>query len=84
MTFFSFMVRNHKDSKTEEGRLAEIMRMDRERFPRNSSHKLNTWRMLLRDYIKKHSAIYAVSIETFESCWEEYEACEKSRLNKSS
>ena len=83
MTFFSFMIRNHKDTKTEADQLANKMRMDRDRFPRNS-RKLDAWGELLHEYIKRHPEIYEGFMMTFEECWKEYVKCEKSKSRRNS
>lgn len=84
MTFYSYMTRNHKGTSTEADWLANAMRMDKERFPKNSSRKLDAWKKLMHDYIKKHPEIYWGSIDAFEECWEEYAKCERNRLKKNS
>ncbi len=84
MNFYSFMIRNHKNLRTEADWLAHAMRMDRERFPRNSCRKLDAWKKLVHGYLRNHPELYAGSMDAFEDCWEEYARCEKNRLNKNS
>lgn len=84
MNFYSYMVRNFKGDGTPERDLANAMRADRERFPKNSNHKLKAWGKLVFEYVMEHPDIYAAHTDTFKKCWEEYAVCEKSRLSKSS
>ena len=84
MNFYSYMVRNYKGSGSEEKDLANVMRKDRERFPRNSCHKLAAWGELIRKYVHSHEELYHSHLLAFERCWKEYVTCEKDRLSKSS
>lgn len=80
MTFYTYMTRKHKNDDTPAGDLARDMIRDREKFPRNSSHKLEGWRKLIRSYLYDNNGC----IKTFDECWEEYAKCEKKRLNRNS
>lgn len=84
MLFYNYMVRNYKSGGTTAHFLANAMRMDKERFPKNSSRKLEAWRRLILQYIESHPEIYAGCIDAFDNCWEDYVRCEKNRLSKNS
>ena len=80
MNFYNYMVRNYKGTGTPEHELANIMRADRDRFPRNRAVKLAAWGKLVRDYLTSHPDRYSpMHLHTFDSCWEDYVRCEKSR-----
>lgn len=73
MSFYTFMARNYKSSP-----LMSVMRKDRERFPKNSPHKLKAWGPLIYDYLVRHPDLYAPAhLEEFDSRWEEYLQCVK-------
>lgn len=82
MTFYSYMTRGHKGFTTEADWLANEMRMDKERFPKNGSRKLKAWKKLILSYLNEHPELYVGCKDAFEDCWEEYAKCEKSRLSK--
>ena len=84
MNFYTYMVRNYKGDVTPECRLANVMRSDRDRFPKNSKHKLKAWGDLLLGYVMRHQSIYGEYTDTFKKCWEEYATCEKSKWSKNS
>jgi len=84
MNFYSYMVRNYKGDGTPERDLANTMRKDRERFPRNSNHKLKAWGKLMFEYVMRYPDIYEGHTDTFKRCWEDYVKCEKSKLSSRS
>lgn len=83
MTFYTYMTRNYRNTDSPKGDLADDMHADREKFPRNGPCKFKGWHRLIRSYLERNGACNAC-LEVFEKCWEEYEACEKSRLRKNS
>ena len=83
MTFYTYMMRNHKDQMTNEGDLARDMIRDKERFPRNRACKFDAWHRIILNHLHSYGACEEC-IEAFENCWKEYVACEKSRLRRNS
>ena len=79
MTFFTYMMRNHKGQYSVEGDLADDMYRDKEKFPRNSASRFKHWHDLILNYLHLHGAC-GDCISVFEQCWKEYEAQECSRL----
>lgn len=82
MTFYTFMMRNYQGQDTPEGDLAADMKRDKERFPKNGTGKFNGWHRLIREYLTDQDACDGC-LEAFESCWKEYELCERKRLKRS-
>ena len=83
MNFYNYMVRNHKGTGTPERDLANVMRADREHFPRNRNVKLAAWGRLVREHLTDHPDRYtAAHLKTFDACWEEYVQREKSKSNR--
>lgn len=83
MTFYRYMMRNHRDHDTPEGRLAAMIEIDRERFPKNGPCKFTGWHSIIRNHLMSNGA-RGQSLAVFEGCWEEYVKCEKSKWSKSS
>ena len=81
MTFYRYMMRNHRGADTPEGDLADDMMRDRERFPKNGKGKFDGWHKLIRGYLEKSGAC-AECLSVFENCWEEYVRCEKSKSSR--
>ena len=79
MTFYTFMMRNYKCTNIPAGDLAEDMKLDSEKFPRNRQG----WHAILHDYLVENDAC-SDCLEVFEECWEEYVRCEKKKLNRNS
>ena len=77
MTFYTFMMRNHRGKNTPEGDLARDIFQDRESFPRNGKGKFDGWHRILRGYLERQHAC-SECLDVFESCWKDYVACEKS------
>ena len=84
MLFYNYMIRRYKRLDSSAGWLAHAMRMDRERFPKNSIRKLEAWKPLIFGYMKSHPELYSGCMDAFENCWEDYVKCEKSRLSRNS
>ena len=84
MNFYNYMIRNYKGTGSPEQDFANIIRMDKDRFPRNRACKLDAWGRLLKDYCLRHPDLYGDSRSTFDKCWKDYVACERERLNKNS
>ena len=82
MTFFTWMMRNHKGDTTPAGDLAADMHRDREHFPRNGTGKFQGWHDQILSYLYRQQAC-PECIDIFEGCWKEYELCERKRLNYS-
>ena len=82
MCFYRYMMRNYRGTNTPEGDLAKDMERDREHFPMNGRGKYDGWHRLIRDHLVRNHACREC-LAVFERCWEEYVACEKSRLNRS-
>ena len=82
MTFFTWMMRNHKGDESPAGDLATDMHLDKESFPRNGQGKFQGWHDLILRYLERQHACREC-IDTFEECWKEYELCERKRLNYS-
>ena len=83
MTFYRYMMRNHRGTDTPEGDLANDMERDRERFPKNGKGKFDGWHRLIREHLVKSGAC-AECLSVFENCWEDYVRCEKNKLSKNS
>lgn len=81
MTFYTFMMRNHRGKNTPEGAFAEDIFQDRENFPRNGVGKFDGWHRILKGYLERHCAS-SNHMNVFEKCWESYVRREKSRLRK--
>lgn len=81
MAFYTFMIRNHLNEDSPSGDLAQDMRRNKENFPKNRPCKFDGWHRLIRSHLERKNACREC-LETFEECWEEYEKCEKKRLNK--
>lgn len=81
MTFYTFMMRNHRGMNTPEGDFAGDIFRDRENFPRNGQGKYNGWHRILRCYLENQCASSA-RMDVFEKCWMDYVLREKRRLNK--
>ena len=56
MTFYTFMMRNHRGKNTPEGDLAGDIFQDRESFPRNGKGKFDGWHRILRGYLERQHA----------------------------
>lgn len=76
MTFYTFMMRNHRGKDTPQGDLADDMFRDREKFPRNGKGKYEGWHTVLRRYLEAKQACRDC-LEVFEGCWKDYVKCEK-------
>ena len=77
MTFYTFMMRTHlHNDDTPKGRLAESMKSNKDRFPKNGKGKFDGWHRLIRCYLERMNAD-AESLTAFEESWKEYVACEK-------
>ena len=60
MTFYTFMMRNYKNTDSPAGDLARDMRRDSEKFPRNSPCKCKGWYEQLYNYlVEKMPAVTA-------------------------
>ncbi len=53
MTFFTWMMRNHKGDESPAGDLATDMHRDKERFPRNGPGKFEGWHDLILQYLER-------------------------------
>lgn len=82
MTFYTWMMRNYKNDNSPAGDLADDMYRDKDRFPRNGTGKFQGWHNQIRGYLETEGACDAC-LDVFEDCWEEYEICERKRLNYS-
>ena len=82
MTFFTWMMRNHKGDPTPAGDFAADMHRDKEHFPRNGTGKFQGWHDQILSYLYRQQAC-PECIDIFEECWKEYELCERKRLNYS-
>lgn len=82
MSFYTFMMKNHKGKDTPEGDLAADMKRDKDRFPKNGAGKFDGWHRLIREHLEMRGACDAC-LAVFESCWREYELCERKRLKRS-
>lgn len=82
MTFYTWMMRNYKGDESPAGDLAADMYWDKDRFPRNGTGKFQGWHKLIRGYLETEGAC-PECLDIFEECWEEYELCERKRLNYS-
>jgi len=76
MTFYTFMMRNHRGRHTPEGDLARKIYLDREDFPRNGKGKFDGWHRILRDYLESQDAD-SKYLNLFENCWKDYVRNEK-------
>lgn len=81
MTFYTFMMRNYKNSNNPAGDLARDMKSDSENFPRNRPCKFKGWHDIIYNHLVRNDACDAC-LKTFEECWEEYVRCEKKRLKR--
>lgn len=81
MTFYTFMMRNYKNSDSPAGDLAGDMKSNSEKFPINRSCKFRGWHDIIYNHLVINGACGAC-LETFEKCWEEYVKCEKKRLKR--
>ena len=77
MTFYTFMMRNHRGKQTPAGDLAEDIYRDKDSFPRNGKGKFDGWHRILRSYLERQHAC-SDCLDVFEKCWEDYVRCEKS------
>ena len=75
MNFKNWMRKNYLEDNTWKGRLARDIRTD-ETFPKNGVVKFEGWRILMREYLEKNHAC-SECLEAFETCWKEYEKCER-------
>lgn len=82
MTFYTYMMKNYKNADGMKGKLARNMHDDKEHFPKNGQSKFKGWHTLIRDYLIKEGASYTI-LDAFDDAWEEYELCERKRLNTS-
>ena len=77
MTFYTFMMRTHlHEGDTPKGRLAEAMKISKERFPKNGRGKFDGWHRLIRSYLERHFDDDE-TLAAFEESWKEYVACVK-------
>lgn len=83
MTFYTYMIRNFLKEDSPEGDLAKDMKRDKDTFPRNGTGKFTGNHNMIRRYLEMNHAC-ADCLDVFESCWKEYEGCERSRLKKPS
>lgn len=81
MTFYTFMMRNHQGNDSPAGDLANDMKQDSEKFPRNRPGKFDGWHKIIYDHLVRNGACDAC-LHVFEECWEEYKRCEKKRLSR--
>ena len=82
MTFYTFMMKNHRMEQTPSGDLARDMYEDKEHFPRNGTGKFDGWHRILRIYLVRHNTCREC-LAVLEECWKDYVVCEKSRLSRS-
>lgn len=80
MTFYTFMMRNHLGEKSPKGALAQEIKNDKERFPKNGKGKYAGWHKLIHEYLE--NKMTEGSSDVFDECWSEYVLCEKKRLNR--
>ena len=83
MTFYTYMMRNYRDTDGPMGDLADDMHFDREHFPRNGRGKYVGWHDLIRRYLESCGACDEC-LAVFEEAWEEYVICEKKRSSRNS
>jgi uncharacterized protein YozE (UPF0346 family) len=76
MTFYEFMMKNHKEKDTPEGDLAHDMSCMCNSFPRNCETRFDMWYYKILDFLKQNHACDAC-IEVFEECWGDYVLYEK-------
>ena len=81
MTFYGYMMKNHRWMETDAGKLAAMMNRDREHFPRNSPMKFGGWHKLILDYIRKKSSYIGLE-PVFENCWVMYEQMEREKRRR--
>ena len=82
MTFYTYMMRNHKGHDTAAGRLAEDMYQDRDHFPRYEMGTFFTGAYGTKlGYLRRHSASESY-LKAFDECWAEYEKAERARLGR--
>ena len=79
MTFFTYMMRNHKGQDTCYGDLADDMYEDRDSFPRPTRGEIEDWHDEIRGYLEDSGACWSC-LDVFEECWEAYAKAEETRL----
>ena len=78
MTFFTYMMRNHRRKDTAQGDLADDMYEDRESFPRHTRGDFEDWHDEIRGYLEDSGACWGC-LDVFEECWEAYVKAEEDR-----
>ena len=78
MNFKNWMRKHYLEDATWKSRLARDIRTD-ENFPKNGVVKFEGWRTLMRKYLENNRAC-SECLDAFETCWREYEQCERDRL----
>ena len=75
MTFYTYMMRN-KDSVAKP--LAELMKCEKDKFPRNGDGKYAAWHEIIKAYLQGEG----MHMEVFEKYWSAYVAGEKARKSR--
>ena len=78
MTFYTYMMRNHRGKDTAAGDLAGDMFEDRESFPRHTRGEVEDWHDEIRGYLEDSGACWGC-LDVFEECWEAYAKAEETR-----
>lgn len=81
MTFKNWIQKNYRYGAGTKTDLAHDISHDGT-FPSNGEGKFDGWRALIRSYLELQGACDGC-LEAFDEAWEEYELCERKRLNKS-
>ena len=82
MTFYRYMKRNYYNKTGRKADLANDMAGDVAEFPTHIGIKDRDGHDVIRGYLESCQACDAC-LDVFEECWEEYETCERKRLNYS-
>lgn len=80
MTYINWMKKTYGEEDSPKGDLARDIKADGD-FPKNSIGKFDGCHRLIRSYLVRQSACSGC-LAAFDETWEEYEACEKKRLNR--
>ena len=78
MTFYTYMLREHRGQGGPLGDLADDMYRDKERFPRNKGRNYAADRVIIRRYLEMNGACPECK-NVFEDAWQEYVARENNR-----
>lgn len=81
MNFYNYVIQKYLDEDSAQGDLARDMKEDKMNFPKNGVGKFAVWRKRISNYLEGKGACYGC-MEAFEKTWEEYEQCERKRLNR--